>query len=560
MSALHAVPLQQLTAATAGGPFLPLSGGTVSGPTTHTNQAAGPTLTLGGDATQITNANPTGWLSIGGFVGGTPSNTGQLVNLTIQDTMHSPVFQQGFNIVHNLAPNGNTASGNRVTLNVVQSTIGSSQGGSFNQVGINQAGQFTLFAQSNVGGTPTTPKGAQTALGVTSTLYGAATNFSGNGGIEIVIAQQAGSSVIDEHALLIVHTSDHQVQASREANALVVSDQPGAGARWKTGIAFGGSTSQWSIDTAGGALIQGCISNNYLTVPASARFGFDAMQVGFPAFTTIGRNGFLASNGFAVDGVGAVQIGTAYLTPSTTGVTIDVNGIVGTGTPTVAAGGTGYAVNDLLFNAWGGVYRVATVSAGAVATVSVYADSQGHARQPYYPARSAPANPVATTTWTVGTGSGCTLTLAWNTTASTLAIQPSGALTTFTGDALFQAPGSFNAIRLSGAGGDYRLMSFETAGSVRVRFGLDNAAEGGGNTGSNWVVATYDNTGAPLGNALSIARATGSVTFVHGISAWNATPPASKPTVSGAKGSNAALASLLTALAAYGLVTDSTTA
>jgi hypothetical protein len=44
------------------------------------------------------------------------------------------------------------------------------------------------------------------------------------------------------------------------------------------------------------------------------------------------------------------------------------------------------------------------------------------------------------------------------------------------------------------------------------------------------------------------------------MSVWNATPPAAKPTVSGAKGSNAALASLMTALAAYGLVTDSTTA
>jgi hypothetical protein len=41
---------------------------------------------------------------------------------------------------------------------------------------------------------------------------------------------------------------------------------------------------------------------------------------------------------------------------------------------------------------------------------------------------------------------------------------------------------------------------------------------------------------------------------------FNGTAPVAKPTVSGAKGSNAALASLMTALAAYGLVTDSTTA
>jgi hypothetical protein len=41
---------------------------------------------------------------------------------------------------------------------------------------------------------------------------------------------------------------------------------------------------------------------------------------------------------------------------------------------------------------------------------------------------------------------------------------------------------------------------------------------------------------------------------------FNGAAPAAKPTVTGAKGSNAALASLLTALAAYGLVTDSTSA
>jgi hypothetical protein len=41
---------------------------------------------------------------------------------------------------------------------------------------------------------------------------------------------------------------------------------------------------------------------------------------------------------------------------------------------------------------------------------------------------------------------------------------------------------------------------------------------------------------------------------------FNNTAPIAKPTVTGAKGSNAALASLMTALAAYGLVTDSTTA
>jgi hypothetical protein len=44
-----------------------------------------------------------------------------------------------------------------------------------------------------------------------------------------------------------------------------------------------------------------------------------------------------------------------------------------------------------------------------------------------------------------------------------------------------------------------------------------------------------------------------------GLGAWGHAVPGSKPAVTGAKGGNAALASLLTALAAYGFVTDSTT-
>lgn len=46
----------------------------------------------------------------------------------------------------------------------------------------------------------------------------------------------------------------------------------------------------------------------------------------------------------------------------------------------------------------------------------------------------------------------------------------------------------------------------------------------------------------------------------RGIGAFGTAPPAVKPAVSGSRGGNAALASLLTALASFGLITDSTTA
>ena len=46
---------------------------------------------------------------------------------------------------------------------------------------------------------------------------------------------------------------------------------------------------------------------------------------------------------------------------------------------------------------------------------------------------------------------------------------------------------------------------------------------------------------------------------LNGEVGFNGTAPISKPTVTGSKGGNAALASLITALASYGLITDSTT-
>ena len=45
-----------------------------------------------------------------------------------------------------------------------------------------------------------------------------------------------------------------------------------------------------------------------------------------------------------------------------------------------------------------------------------------------------------------------------------------------------------------------------------------------------------------------------------GFGVFGATPPATKPTITGSRGGNAVLASLITALASYGLITDNTTA
>jgi hypothetical protein len=80
--------------------------------------------------------------------------------------------------------------------------------------------------------------------------------------------------------------------------------------------------------------------------------------------------------------------------------------------------------------------------------------------------------------------------------------------------------------------------------SIRVGDGVSNA-----------VVVT---PGAATANAATVAASgTGGVQFNSNVG-FNSTAPVARPTVTGAKGSNAALASLLTALASYGLISDST--
>ena len=58
-------------------------------------------------------------------------------------------------------------------------------------------------------------------------------------------------------------------------------------------------------------------------------------------------------------------------------------------------------------------------------------------------------------------------------------------------------------------------------------------------------------------SAANMLKTDDSLTVVGKLGINGSTPP-NKPTVTGSRGSNAALASLLTALASYGLVTDST--
>jgi hypothetical protein len=115
-------------------------------------------------------------------------------------------------------------------------------------------------------------------------------------------------------------------------------------------------------------------------------------------------------------------------------------------------------------------------------------------------------------------------------------------------------------VLLNGPVTSNRLIYLMTSGDIRWSFGANVAAESGANAGSDFTFIAWNDAGtAPISVPLAISRATGAVTLSGALGVNGSAPPA-KPTVTGSRAANAALASLLTALASYGLVTDSTTA
>jgi hypothetical protein len=120
-------------------------------------------------------------------------------------------------------------------------------------------------------------------------------------------------------------------------------------------------------------------------------------------------------------------------------------------------------------------------------------------------------------------------------------------------------------VQFNGPSGTGGFLQFRTgdfsAGSAAVRWMLQNKiTEATSNAGSNLVLSSFSNTGTFIRDTFTITRSNSSFQLSSSFSVWNATPPASKPAVTGSRGGNAAVASLITALASYGLITDSTTA
>ena len=127
--------------------------------------------------------------------------------------------------------------------------------------------------------------------------------------------------------------------------------------------------------------------------------------------------------------------------------------------------------------------------------------------------------------------------------------------------------GNTNAtLILNGAAGTLRNIVAQTNGVNRWVLGFNSTGETGSDAGTDFILSARTDAGVAIDTPITIIRAAGgAMTLSRPVAhsstcGFNGTAPITKPTVTGSRAANAALASLLTALAGYGLVTDSTTA
>jgi hypothetical protein len=86
---------------------------------------------------------------------------------------------------------------------------------------------------------------------------------------------------------------------------------------------------------------------------------------------------------------------------------------------------------------------------------------------------------------------------------------------TMTGDLTINKNNGAVALYLNGANTYDKFIVIKTGGLSRWALGSNSTAESGNNSGSNFIIYRYNDSGNNIGNALWISRATGVVTFAN---------------------------------------------
>lgn len=201
-----------------------------------------------------------------------------------------------------------------------------------------------------------------------------------DGGTHIFTASQQGAQAF--RFVRVTDGTDTAASAVVQTNALTVTSK------------YTGSLgNQQSVTFAAGARANS--QKVVVSTPYNTPETFDNITQGVPSFTV--------TPGTYTAVPTALTIGTPNQADGVQAVASPVLAV--TGVPVVVAGGTGHVVGDKLTLSNGVVLTVATVSAGAVATVTVSNPGQ-------ITAGAVPTNPVAQLSST-GAGTGSTFTLVW---------------------------------------------------------------------------------------------------------------------------------------------------
>lgn len=522
------------------GPFLPLSGGAVTGPTTvaallsttSSNIIMAGDLTAfnairlvpaspgshailsmqGPDATTYLDINTknAGYVTVPRLNIGAPNAQGVTRNITTNPGANDLMIYGNFYYTGNNPTNGNqnfaqfivhdnvskTGSGMSNLLQTTQYTGANSTncGGIWSQVTQEFAptGKFGFMTaitaatsmSFNCGGTDFTDKthvsGAATALNSYSSALSGATFLSGIVGYEMDIQAAAGSSLGNKIGLFIVLRPMDAVAGAwgLDTAISITSGTPTVSNGWDYLLGFGNPTTQ--IPYKPTATFLKSWDPQTPTNPALAAWGIDF-------FSTTFSGGFAKSQGFMVDGAGNVtaqriNTGGFAITPSGSTLTIDTAG-QSASLVSIANGGSAFSVGDKVTTVNGGLY-VVTAQTGGVATAVMQLVPDV--------AASPPANPVATTStanfggnyWHV-TPTGLTLNLSWSSTTATVALQPSGGPTTVGGNLTTTGTltgGTLAVTNNATVGGTLGVTGVSTLGTTNIS-GTTVAVASGTNTG-----------------------------------------------------------------------------
>jgi hypothetical protein len=463
-SALHAVPLQQLTG------FLPLTGGIMTGAVALAGVPTTPTATAGTTTTQIASTAfvtaAVGTATAGGpflpLIGGTVSGP-----TTFQNTLTLSKVPAAASLLANLGTMNYASTGVQpylanLSVNPAGTLPGSSAYGAFSLTIPN----CTVDSSSNLNGYSGmlvnwqggfNLAGGHTALNVLAKVAGAVTNIGTNGFIVGINSQLVGVQPITAgNANMIAFSPQTNILAGATGYALIEAIEAGVGSvtpltggrfgmtmfslgtqqgnpnqgdagitvagtknntQFGVGYGIGRAASPWGVLSTGtifGPLIQ-TNANGYIPQQAALGVNFGSVNFGTSGFAYV-------SPGFQVDTNGNVRSGDALLSTSGTTVSLDAVGYTGA-TATMSNPGASYVAGDQIYDTvCNGILSVDTVSAGNIATFHWI-------RAPYYFG----ATPPATLRLVGGNGNQLAVANVTWTQATTLSLQPSGGATVFGG-------------------------------------------------------------------------------------------------------------------------------